>query len=209
MYERDISAPGWDAIDGALQQLYRDVPPIHFGTLLPSNMETLSPLEGISVFHRDDPELHWHYITYGFTELYDKESESAAWSGWGYELTFRLFDNGTLSEPPAWPLALLQGIAEYVFGFSARLRAGHPLGIGSNFGPGAPEDFNALVFAFDPELRPLESPYGRVEFLQIVGLYESERAWIEKSRDARPLLARLSKDSPLLVTNPVRSRIVK
>jgi len=33
---------------------------------------------------------HWHYITFGFTELYGKTSPNREISGYGFELTFRL-----------------------------------------------------------------------------------------------------------------------
>jgi hypothetical protein len=42
------------------------------------------PLDGISVYWADAPVPHWHYITYGFSELYAKESSDAAASGYGF-----------------------------------------------------------------------------------------------------------------------------
>ncbi|OPA74169.1 hypothetical protein BVG16_25695 [Paenibacillus selenitireducens] len=30
----------------------------------------------------------WHFITYGFSELYDTESKEAEYSVYGFELTF-------------------------------------------------------------------------------------------------------------------------
>ena len=44
---------------------------------------------GISIYRAEDPP-HWHFVTYGFSELYSKESDDPAVSGWGFELTFRL-----------------------------------------------------------------------------------------------------------------------
>ncbi|KAG1606612.1 hypothetical protein G6F45_013943 [Rhizopus arrhizus] len=46
----------------------------------------------------DAPVPHWHYITYGFSELYAKESSDADASGYGSELTFRL---AAVDEPGA------------------------------------------------------------------------------------------------------------
>ena len=57
------------------------------------------------------PVPHWHYVTYGFSELYAKESSDAATSGYGFELTFRLAAEAAEnadSTPPVWPMNLLQ-----------------------------------------------------------------------------------------------------
>ena len=64
--------------------------PRHFGTLLSHTLGGNDPLDGISVYWADAPVPHWHYVTYGFSELYAKESSDADASGYGFELTFRL-----------------------------------------------------------------------------------------------------------------------
>ena len=62
------------------------------------------------------PETHYHFVTYGFSELYEKESDDPEMSGYGFELTFRLAcDAADDDEPPAWPLNFLQNLARYVF----------------------------------------------------------------------------------------------
>ncbi|MFV2172583.1 suppressor of fused domain protein [Actinomadura sp. LOL_016] len=48
------------------------------------------PLDGISVYPRADPVPHWHFVSYGMSELYEKTSSNADESGWGFEFTFRL-----------------------------------------------------------------------------------------------------------------------
>jgi hypothetical protein len=35
-----------------------------------------------------------HYITFGMSELYKKESENKDISGWGFEFSFKLKSNG-------------------------------------------------------------------------------------------------------------------
>ena len=54
-------------------------------------------------------------VTYGFSELYDKESDNLEESGYGFELTFRLAKREDEEEPPAWALNLLQNMGRYVF----------------------------------------------------------------------------------------------
>ncbi|WP_256843440.1 suppressor of fused domain protein, partial [Pseudomonas aeruginosa] len=82
----DTDTPGWDAINAALSPLYAGQEPRHYGTALPYTLGGQDPLDGISVYWADAPVPHWHYITYGFSELYAKESSDAAASGYGFEL---------------------------------------------------------------------------------------------------------------------------
>ncbi|GAA3863289.1 suppressor of fused domain protein [Tessaracoccus defluvii] len=85
----DDSAPGWDAIDAALLPLYPEQEPGHYGSL-PGMAGGNNPLQGISVYRRTDPVPHWHFVTYGFTELFGKETDDPETSGFGFELTMRL-----------------------------------------------------------------------------------------------------------------------
>ena len=43
---------------------------------------------------------------------------------------------------------------------------------------------HAIAFAYDPELPPVETPNGRVEFLQIVGITTDELSAIKSWRTA-------------------------
>jgi suppressor of fused-like protein len=66
--------PGWAAIDAALQPIYGDVEPMHWGTLVRWRQGGPDPLDRISCYRRTDPVPHWHFVSYGLTELYEKES---------------------------------------------------------------------------------------------------------------------------------------
>ena len=46
-----------------------------------------SPLQGISIYEGED---YWHFVTYGLSELYEKESDNKEISGYGMEFTFKL-----------------------------------------------------------------------------------------------------------------------
>jgi suppressor of fused len=72
------------------------------------------PLEGLSVYRNPGPPPHWHFVTYGFSELYEKAGQDSDLSGYGFELTFRLAA-GEEAEPPAWALNLLQNLGCYAF----------------------------------------------------------------------------------------------
>src|SRR5262245_32119797 len=111
----DIQTSGWDAISAVLERLYPGQEPKHYGTLISAALGGKDPLQGISIYKSLTPQPHFHYVTYGFTELYEKESEDPNVSGFGFELTFRLACAADAEEPPVWPLNFLQNIARYVF----------------------------------------------------------------------------------------------
>ena len=107
----DTDTPGWDAINAALAPLYAGQEPRHFGTALPYTLGGQDPLDGISVYWADAPVPHWHYITYGFSELYAKESSDADASGYGFELTFRLAAEAGENAGSTPPVATLTATA--------------------------------------------------------------------------------------------------
>src|SRR5687767_4519289 len=109
MSETDTT-PGWHAIGEALSGVYHDVEPLHYGTVIKWRLGGPDPLDGISVYRRPD---HWHFVSFGMSELYEKESDVADQSGWGFEFTFRLAGGG--DKPPMWAVNFLQNLARYVF----------------------------------------------------------------------------------------------
>ena len=152
-------APGWDAIDAAIAPIVGDQAPLHWatGTHLPDQ----EGVWGISAYALDR---HWFFITYGLSELFTKNSDDAAVSGWGEELTLRLRRDG--DTPPEWPVRLLARLGELVFQRSTPFRPGGRIEIPDPV-DGAPP---ALAWAEDPLLAPLNGPFGSVEFVATVGV---------------------------------------
>ena len=201
-------SPGWEAIDEALSRLYPGVEPLHYGTMVSWRLGGRDPLDGISVYRRDD---HWHYVTYGMSELYEKESDLAEQSGWGFEFTFRLAlqpeDGG--DQPPMWALSLLQNLARYVYTSGNPFAAGHHLDLNGPIALDRPETaIRAAAFAVDPELGEIDTPNGTVRFLQLVGLtldeYNAVQLW-----NTERLLTALEPKLPLLVTNLSRASLTE
>ena len=65
---------GFDAISGAARALYPGQEGVYYGTLIPYTLGGGDPLDGVEIWKSERGVPHWHYITYGFTELYEKES---------------------------------------------------------------------------------------------------------------------------------------
>lgn len=79
-------APGFDSIDAIFAEIY----PVcykNYATIMKWRFGGKDPLDTISVYDGGD---FWHFVTYGLTELYDKESDDPEVSGYGMEFTFKL-----------------------------------------------------------------------------------------------------------------------
>jgi suppressor of fused len=199
---------GWDAIDAALKPLYPDQEPLHFGPKVHYSDGGDAPLDAVVVYKCQEPVPHWHFITYGFTELYEKNSENEALSGYGFELTFRLMRESNEDEPPEWPLNFLQNLAQYVFSSGNVFDIGHHLYLNGPIALEEETDIHSILFATDPQLGKIDTPLGNASFLQVVGITIDEEMAI-KSWNAEPFTKILEEQSPYLTTDLNRTSILK
>lgn len=170
----EANTTGWDAIDQVMKDLYGEQEPKHFGTLIPYMFGGNDPLDGISVYVAKEPIEHWHFVTYGFSELYEKETEDAENSGFGFELTFRLAKMDDETEPPNWALNLLQNLARYIFGSGNIFKNGDYMDANGPICLESNTDLTALAFTHDLKLPSIDTPNGKVEFIQVVGITADE-----------------------------------
>jgi hypothetical protein len=204
----DLGAPGWDAINEALRPLYGAQKPLHWGTLINYRLGGPDPLDGISAYAREAPTPHWHFITFGFSELYEKESTDLAVSGYGFELTFRLSRSRTESTPPAWVLSFLQNLARYVFDTGNPFGRGHYMNANGPIALGVQTEIRAMVLDLDSELPPRDTANGHVDFLEVVGITLDELDAI-KAWSSERFLDVLKERIPLLVTDIERKSILQ
>lgn len=195
----DDKAPGWDAIDAAADRLYPGIKPYHVG--YNPGVHFGSGLQGCSAYAADG---HWHYITYGLTELWDKdEGTDPAVSGWGFELTMRVIRQSGDGEPPTWPFNLLGQVAKFVRNQDVLVEEGHRMDTRNSI-TGSPDSrLTVLAFTADPQLPAIATPNGRVFFLQLVGVTADELAQMKQSSTTE-ILRELSAGNPLLITYPGR-----
>lgn len=70
-------------------------------------------LDGISIYDAGD---YYHFVTYGFSEIYEKETSTPDISGFGFELTYKLKKTYNIRENELKNFAgVLQTLARYVF----------------------------------------------------------------------------------------------
>ena len=201
-------SPGWDAIDAALKPIYGDADPMHWGVLKPYGMGGNDPIHGISAYPRTDPSPHWHFVTYGFTDLFEKENEDPEESGFGFELTFRLARTLADAQPPTWALNFLQNLGRYVFSSGNRFAAGHKMGLNGPIALDLDTQITAVCFSEDPELGEIVSAHGKARFVQIVGITDDEYRLIQEW-STHGLIDILGKKLPYLITDLTRASVLE
>ncbi len=196
-------AVGWDAIDEVVDALYPNQEPTHYAPDLPASLGGDSYLDGISVYQSDKQEPHFHFVTYGFSNLYyDEKSAGGDYSGFGFELTFRLKKTG--DKNVTWAINFLQNIAKYVFTSRNYFEPYHVFPANSPIRLDYNTELIAVAFVLDPELGEIETPHGTVQFLQAVGITSKEFQMLKKDFSigkVEELMGHLRKDNPLLITD--------
>lgn len=197
--EEDGETVGLDAINEALEKLYGDQEGSCYSTNLPYYLGGNDPLDMVRIFESNSGGIpHWHYITYGFTELYGKETDDDDESGFGFELTFRLKKNE--DEPPVWPVNLLQNVARYVFKTGNVFAPGHHMSLNGPIQLGYDTDITALAFIEDSELPEMDTDNGYMQFVQMVGITKDEldavMIW-----NCRKLIDEFNKITPMGITD--------
>ncbi|GAC1332553.1 MAG: hypothetical protein NVSMB17_11800 [Candidatus Dormibacteria bacterium] len=197
--EEEQRAPGWRAVSEAMRRIHPGAPaPHHAATSRGEPRDTV--VWAIDAYRGDG---HWHLVTLGLTELWEKHSSDPDHSGWGFELTMKVPRDAAEDEPPGWAMNLLKVVGDSVF------RTGQPLAEGSRLDIGAPvtgrllSRLEALALTPDPDLPPITSPNGRVEFLLVVGITRGELEAMQSSSTAA-VLAGIRADDPRLLTDPGR-----
>jgi len=206
-YEGHDAAPGWDAIESRLTEVYGSQEPKHWGTIVKYMLGGPDPIDGISAYQCTDGGIdHLHFVTFGYTSLYyDEEAVGGEFSQYGFEMTFRLASKLPASEEPVWVCNLLQNLARYVFESGKWFEQYHWINANGPIRLGYDTGIVGLAFLKDPTLKAVDSPHGRVEFIQAFGLTQSELDSLKKTKQtAEAVIERHRKKNPLLVTDLAR-----
>lgn len=176
--DTDADTRGWDAISAVFDAAYPGQEPQHWGTLIPFSMGGPDPLTGVSAYRATSPVPHWHYVTYGYSDLFGEGPAEAEESGYGVEMTLCLADPAAAdpeASAPVWVVNMLQNLARYVFRSGNVIRAGHYLDANGPIATEEDTQLTALAFQEDPlHPEPLSTPNGTVRFVQAVGITAAE-----------------------------------
>lgn len=199
-------AVGWLSIDREFERLYPGQEPKHYGTIIKYMIGGEDPLDGLSIYESERQMDHYHIVSYGFTNLYyDEEYVGKEFSNWGFELTFRIKKaRNETAEDQLWAVVVMQQLAKYVFGQNKLLDEYHTIDARGVIRPDYDSAITALIFINDPELGVIDTPHGKVQFLQMFGLTTEEYATIKKGhRESRvvELIEKIRRENPLFITD--------
>ncbi|WP_071434324.1 suppressor of fused domain protein [Angelakisella massiliensis] len=206
--EDENYSPGWQAIDDAFEKLYPGQQPEHFGTVLTSRamMGGDEYLDGFSIY--SSPKGYKHLVTYGMTVLYgDEDAFGGQWNGWGYEMTMKLKETDTKN--CMWAIDMMSNLARYTYKTERFFEPNQYVkGNGTPLQMGSDSLITALLLVRDTEAQTQISVYGKTEFIQLVGITQSELQAIIEDPNNLPKLIELMKadGNEDLVTDMRRSK---
>ncbi len=189
----EIAAPGWDAITAAFDALYPGQDsPLHFGCLIPWRLGGPDPLQGISVYDAGDC---FHFVTYGLTDLYEKEGNDPNYSGFGYEFTLKLRKAGLEDEMAEQRgiAGILQSLARLTFEKGEQFYPNEYIYTGQETGMDARgiSRLTGFITAED-EVGTIDTPNGKVDFIKLIGVTDAElKAIMAKTLHVQELAGRI------------------
>lgn len=194
--EVKIETPGWDAIDEEAKRIYPGQNnPKHYAAMIKWRLGGPDPLDGISIFDGGD---YWHFVTYGLSELYEKESEDLEYSGYGMEFTFKLKKGSPNEEQEIKCVCgLLQQIARITFKNGEIFKPFEYLYTGQKEGIDSRQisDITGFITIPDTKFQTLNTKNGKVEFVEFIGATNAELLALKnKELDVRTLYDKIGSD---------------
>lgn len=197
--EEEFNASGWDAITEEFERIYPgQTNPKHYGTLISWRLGGPNPLDGMSIYDGGD---YWHFVTFGLSELYEKESEDKEYSGYGMEFTFKLkkgcYDTEEEENELRCVCGNLDNIAKITFENGELFLPDEYVYTGQTEGIDRYQKskLTGFITVSDPSVNTLNTPNGKVEFVEFIGVTDSElKAIIDKKIRVAELYEKLGSD---------------
>lgn len=207
--DEELNTSGWDAIIAEFERIYPgQTDPKHYGTLVSWRLGGPNPLDGTSIYDGGD---YWHFVTFGLSELYEKESEDKEWSGYGMEFTFKLkkgcYDKENEEEELRCICGNLDNIAKLTFNNGELFLPDEYVYTGQTEGIDRfqKSKLTGFITMSDPSVNTLNTPNGKVEFVEFIGVTDSElKAIIDKKIRVKELQEKLGSD----VTDYMRDSVI-
>ncbi|ADX67847.1 suppressor of fused domain protein [Weeksella virosa] len=159
-------------IEDALKKIYPNATPNFYSPHVLSFEGGEDALDGVAIYRTDHYD---HLISYGMSHLYyNEEAISGEYSKWGFEFSFRVKpsakDHG---EDPFWAINVLQNLGRFVYETKIYFDEFQFMPLGGTIRQDTDNDIVGIIFIKDPELGEIETPHGKVKFLQIIGINSS------------------------------------
>nr|WP_238475798.1 suppressor of fused domain protein [Clostridium manihotivorum] len=192
----EVVMDGWKAIEAECLKLYPgQTDPKHYGTLISWRLGGNDPLDGISIYDGGD---YYHFVTYGLSELYEKEFKNKEYSGYGFELTVKLKKGGLEDEEAAirGMCGILQAIARLTYNEGEIFQPDEYIYTGQTSGmdPKGQSLITGFITHLD-KLGEINTPNGKLQFVELIGVTDAElKAIIDKKLNVMELFDRLGSE---------------
>ncbi len=176
MGENEPVMDGWKAIEDAFLAVYPgQTDPKHYGVLISWNLGGNDPLDGISIYDGGD---YWHFVTFGLSELYEKETEDSEYSGYGMEFTMRLKKGCYEDEEKELRgiCGIFQSIAKITFNSGELFNPYEYLYTGQKTGMDVRQvsELTGFITVPDTKVMGIDTVNGRVDFVEFIGATDTE-----------------------------------
>lgn len=192
----EINVSGWDAIEQEFLRIYPGQNnPKHYGTLIKWRFGGNDPLDGISIYDGGD---YWHFVSFGLSELYEKESEDKEVSGYGFELTLKLKKYDFEDQEAEFKniCNIFQIIARMSFERGELFFPYEYIYTGQQEGMDAKQKSNLTGFITiaDTSANKINTPNGSVFFLELVGMTDAELKTLSTGDTVKAVYEKLGSD---------------
>ena len=198
---------GMDAIEKEVERVYpNESLYTNYVPMIRWELGGPDPLDRVTIYDGGD---YYKYVTYGLTELYDKESKDQTKSGFGMEFTFKLKKDTYKDEEGELKnvVGVLQTIARstilhgeifkpYEFVYTSQTEV---------MDTEQKSNISGFIIVPDKEIESLDTPYGRIDFLAFIGVTKGELLAIRKQEiTVKELYEKLGTD----VTSYTRKSVI-
>ena len=188
---------GWDAITNEAKRIYpTQESPKHYGTYIKYKFGGKDPLDGISIYDGGD---YWHFVTYGLSKLYEKETDNKEISGYGMEFTFKLKKYNYKNEEAEIRCicGILQDLARDTFTHGEIFNEFEYIYTGQTKGIDVEQKskITGFITILDNKFSTINTKNGKVKFVEFIGVTDAElKAIMDKEINVKELYERLGSD---------------
>ncbi|WP_068596843.1 suppressor of fused domain protein [Vaginella massiliensis] len=188
-------------VEHSIKELYPALTPNFYSPQVLSFQGGEDALDGVAIYKTAD---YYHLISYGMSQLYyNEEAVGQEYSKWGFEFSMRIKpfegDNG---EEPFWAIQLMQNLGRFVYDTQIYFDENQFIPLGGPIREDADTAIVGVIFIKDVELGEINTPHGKVKFLQMVGIDQSTLTDLETDpspEHIRVVIESISKNNPIFV----------
>ncbi len=194
LLEEESKGSGWAAITATFEATYPgQKKPRHLGANSSRRSGGQQPLEAISVYDGGD---YWHFVTYGLSDVYDESlKENPKTSSFGMEFTYKLKkqEDDVEKEVIIGTANLLQTLAGLTVNQGDIFKPYDYLYTGQTEGIDVHQksQLTGFICVLDPDIKGVDTPNGRVEFIEFIGMTDAELKTLSDRESVRALYKKL------------------